>query len=845
MHAAVIVYILITDHFGIAKEEAGCRAFGRNFASAMVQANYRTLVIFVSVMSALLGTTVLAFIANAITGYRARDFLNATNTEDFGSFGTCVEGLTEAQLKWDDYDDPNIECGVDRESGKRGSIRNSLAVSVHGIWYTYSTAPLYDAGTPPKYYPEHIYDAINEAASAVVTATVGNAEAERKTLGLEENHWSGRVPAGINTTTAYLALHYVAQQKVPTSCDELYGNGLSYETIKENVYGEVEFMRDIREGKYVGKYEMGPNMDTKDSWPLRDIVIDCNYDESVTDEYVPNSARTPGTYPIDVSDGITAQQRALLHAHCHAQFDFASVGTIEHHAGTLSGAGTWMIPLPGIEPGPKWLPFIGLPDGFYSNTTSYSAKARTYLGLRFGLSLFAYVPMLMTTCFLLADSVAFFLSEISMPAVLKFQRHFYLDDDALNRDSLTIVATRKTSRYARAAVCVVALFFSCLFYYIFVILPWGFFYTHFPRPICDEWEPMELWFSFGLWEGTNGGWKTDWQAKWYDTFTFLGLAIILVLLPVTTSYVFRDVNKTLGGGDATKGSVIVAAIKDTVKIVKNTAEYQQLRGPLFLVMILAMAVVIGTQAYAGRAFGGAWMESIVNMPHEWAEESPGNWVQTPKMNTAQLGDLIYDQTIATLALTVVAGLVIGAVLQRHLFGGMGCFATLAFFGWVALIIVFALPLFVYSSIRSIGHQDSAGYDCTEYTPSTFETASNDGVCNVRYWGLIGGGSVFAGIVALITVLGAGRHLNFLLRRPKKMEEIPYNQPGHSLANPSKKVTGLNKAYVSAPLMQDCQDVQQLPLGGYRSSTNFFNFKTKRTDSDTFLYAPRMHTPAAR
>ena len=50
--------------------------------------------------------------------------------------------------------------------------------------------------------------------------------------------------------------------------------------------------------------------------------------------------------------------------------------------------------------------------------------------------------------------------------------------------------------------------------------------------------------------------------------------------------------------------------------------------------------------------------------------------------------------------------------------------------------------------------------------------------------------------------------------------------------------------VAAPLMQGVGE-EQLPLGAYRSSNAFFNFKTTRTDSDAFLYAPRMRTPAAR
>ena len=61
--------------------------------------------------------------------------------------------------------------------------------------------------------------------------------------------------------------------------------------------------------------------------------------------------------------------------------------------------------------------------------------------------------------------------------------------------------------------------------------------------------------------------------------------------------------------------------------------------------------------------------------------------------------------------------------------------------------------------------------------------------------------------------------------------------------PNKAVLlGTCATNVAAPLMQGVGEAQ-LPLGGYRSSNAFFNFETKRTDSNAFLYAPRMRTPS--
>jgi len=830
--------------------------------------NYRTVSIFSSVATAILCAIVLAFQITAIVEYRAKDFFTATDTEDFASFGTCVEGISEDQLQWENYDDPNIYCGPDKESGNRGSLRNSLAVSVHGLYYTKFSpdAVGYVSSQPPKYFEHDVYMALDLTVSSVITATVGGAAKEIETLGKETEqiwkdgqasgtetppaHWNGRQPIGINFTTAYLALRYVAQQKVPTSCDEIYG--LTPDDIKKDEYGQVQFMSNIVEGKYVGKYEMGPHMPIKDSWPLRDIVVDCNYNETHWarfDEMIPFDDPTPGTYPIDVTADppITEQQKALLHAHCHAQFDYASVGTISHHAGTLDSAGTWMIPLPGIRPGPKWTPWPW-PEGFFSNTTTASQRAKTFLGMRFGLSLFSYIPTILTTCFLLADSVAFFLSEITMPSVMVKMQVFYADRLPFIRDSLVMAATKKSSRFARLAISIISIVLSGLFYYVFNILPWGFFYGNTPRPICDAWDPQQLWFNFGLFKGTIGGWKADWEAKWFESATYLALVFVIAIVPFTTSYVFRDANTALGGGNAEQGRIFKDKVVETMELVKNSKDYQTMRKGYINVMWVSMVFALAGQAFANAVFGQAWAVSVVNQPTEWVmDDALGISFENATMSTLQLTDLIYDQTVATLALTVTFGLVFGAVLQRHLFGGLGCAAGVAFFAWVALVIVFALPLFVYSSIRSIGHRDAASYDCTDFSlEGTFSTAPTF-VCDIRFYSLLGFGGLFVLMIILITVTGGARIIAHLLCKAKAREFVPYAD-GSSLAQapqPGSKFFSAGPATtVAMPLMQGV-DEAQLPLGGYRSSNAFFNFKTKRTDSDAFLYAPRMRTPAAR
>ena len=79
------------------------------------------------------------------------------------------------------------------------------------------------------------------------THTVGGSAAEQVTLVADHNFHNGRVPDGVSFKTAYLALHYVAEQAVPVSCDAIYGR--TNVDILRNEYGELEFMEAIRKGE--------------------------------------------------------------------------------------------------------------------------------------------------------------------------------------------------------------------------------------------------------------------------------------------------------------------------------------------------------------------------------------------------------------------------------------------------------------------------------------------------------------------------------------------------------------------------------------------------------------------
>lgn len=787
--------------------------------------NYRVITIFSSVASAILCAIALAFLVTSITHYRAEDFFTATKTEDFTQLGTCVETVTDAQLKSLDYEKGDIKCNEKVDRGNRGNMRNTVAVSVHGLYYTHynpdGKANAYVGSVPPEYTVADVTDALKHTTAAAITATVGGSAAEQATLVADHNYHNGRVPDGVSFQTAYLALHYVAEQAVPVSCDAIYG--LTNVDIQRNEYGELEFMEGIRDGRLDAGGEI------KDTWPLRDVVVDCNDYETPT----------PGTYPIDAAAPVTDQQKALLHAHCHAQFLYASVGS-------LSGNGAFTVPMPGIEPGPGFLPYPH-PDGFNS-TSTYSMKARMYLGYRFGLSLFAYVPMALAVCFLLADAVAFFLAEITMPAVLEDLRKFSPTRLTFIRDSLVIAATTKASRRKRLAYGGLAFVVAVIFYLIFIAAPWGFVYTTLPRPICEEGHPDHSAVDLGLWRGTHGGWKADWDATWYDLATLFTCLFVIILLPITTTGLGRNVNRELGNGDVAQGRLYAKRIQDATQLVHTKREYRTLMSGTIYILILGVLVLIAGQAASGARFGMAWAEGVVGQEMD----EFGVLIFDEK----ELSEAVYDQTVATLALTVAVGLVFGAVIQRHLFGGVGCLSALAFFGWLVLVVVFALPLLIYASIRSIFHHDAANKDCSLFPRKSHEF-END-LCTSRFWTfLIGGGIFFLGVL-IITLLGLKEAIPGILKT-RKRASVPYNAGGR--ANAPKQMSQFFRQgpsnTVAAPLVDDDYfeeeemvqgQQQQHALGGNTSSDNFFNFKTKLsegTDTNKFLYAPRMGVPSAR
>ena len=197
--------------------------------------------------------------------------------------------------------------------------------------------------------------------------------------------------------------------------------------------------------------------------------------------------------------------------------------------------------------------------------------------------------------------------------------------------------------------------------------------------------------------------------------------------------------------------------------------------------------------------------------------------------------------MATLAITIVVGLVIGAALQRHLINGVGCFSATLFFAWLVLVIVFALPLLIYANVRSVFNQDKANEDCSAFPSSGYDFSK--GACEARWWTFITGGIILFATLLVMTAFGLAEASNSILKvRNKALVKL-------------RQLRGFHPAFREGPesrvssVLGGASTIEnQRLLGGFQSpDENFFNFKTSIDvqSTDHMLYAPRMQLASAR
>ncbi len=503
------------------------------------------------------------------------------------------------------------------------------------------------------------------------------------------------VGAGINFTAARHALGAVARSSVPTSCDSIYNY--------TRADLDVDVVARARYNALLARDD--------DHWPLAKISVDC--DDA---EHTPAS----GTQ-LDLEEvGVEAPVTLLLYAHCLAQFEFAASGL----------DGRFHLPIVGKEPGPTehaWYPW---PKGFKRDgSIDYNTKTRLYLGSRFGHAVWAYVPMLIVSAYLCADATVLLLAEATLAKRLN-ELYEVADDirDAL-RDSLVLAATSRSARVKRFAFAFAGVILSIAMWLAFVGIPWGLIRPSMPRLECTE-----------------NGWNDDADARWNELAILAIQVFVLLIEGVLSSPLLERCNRCAIDGAAPGRSIDTGGGNDEV-IVPNTAGMRRLQRFLIYPLAFGGILMIAGQAASGVRFGASWADGVMELA---TRTDPTTGAEVPAFDPKTLGSVVYDQVVATAAIAIVVGLVVGAALQRQLLRGAGCFSAVVFICWLGLVCLFALPLLVYVGVRSIFHQDDANLDCA-LLPESYDV--DKFVCKSRWFTLIGGGTLVFGTVLAITAVG--------------------------------------------------------------------------------------------
>ena len=377
------------------------------------------------------------------------------------------------------------------------------------------------------------------------------------------------------------------------------------------------------------------------------------------------------------------------------------------------------------------------------------------------------------------------------------------------RDSLVIAATAKMSRKARLSIGTLAVGSSWLFFAIFIGGPWGLFEKNMARPICEQKDGFgkapEHWVPQIGWYGTTGGWKADYDATWYDLATLVTQGFVLLILPLTTTTLCRQWNGLIN--TQTSERTTIQEVANHAEEVAGKSGYKIHHRVFMLLLGIAVTVILVGQSISGVRFGVAWAQGVV--AQEWNADQSG-WM----FDEVKIAEHVYDQTVSTMALVVACGLVFATALQRHLINGVGCYSASLFFGWIALIVIFALPITIFAANRSIFNEHVASKDCNAVFPRDSHEMSND-LCVTRFWTLLIGGIMFVSTIALITLLGMIEAVPNLLKT-RVTASVIYTP-----------LEGENEVFRKGAPFRSSE--------GYRSETQpFFNYLT-----------PKLHVPHPR
>ena len=127
------------------------------------------------------------------------------------------------------------------------------------------------------------------------------------------------------------------------------------------------------------------------------------------------------------------------------------------------------------------------------------------------------------------------------------------------------------------------------------------------RPFCEAGEPDHV-NEWGF-LGTTGGWKSDWDATWYEYMIIVIQIFVLFVEGIVTAPFCGPCNRI--GNRKTMAWPSNAASSTTAKFVTNKAAIRRFFGWVMYPLVIGVVVLIAGQAVSGARFGMAWAEGVV------------------------------------------------------------------------------------------------------------------------------------------------------------------------------------------------------------------------------------------
>jgi hypothetical protein len=514
----------------------------------------------------------------------------------------------------------------------------------------------------------------------------------------------------------------------------------------------------------------------------------------------------------------TAQEWGKLLYACEKTFMFGRTGP---HPDTFG------IPLLNEPPGPNiylWPNTTG-----FNSTSPWSVKSRMFLGFRFGWSLWAYTPAILSLSYLTMDAALVLLTETTIKnRVDGMKRQATSSKNKLRFAVLFAAATYVRERGVRFIFASLLVINSVIWMTVTVWTPWGLWSPRLGRPYCDEGVDADVdpTFSYLFYKKTQGGWESEAPVTLLEFAAVCAQFFILVAIPIARSV------PNSGAGDGKVGEGLSQYREASNKFEGWVAILQSARGGgvFILSTVVAIVLLIIGNAAAGSVFGNAWARAVADEAIPW--------------NEVIIAEYIYDMNLGALVSIMAGGLILGVVVGRWMIDSFTCESLNIFFVWCIFAIGAFVPMFVVYGLNYFTDKDKHITDCGIF-PEGGDYDLERNSCEARYWTVIVGTIILAAVVGFLTLLGLWDARHGLIKRPQRAK-IGQGTWGTNMDDLGP-LSGINTVAAGAAAQAGGDRHVSMVINGTETAgrytskdESFFNFRTDRKtaeDSKRALLSP--------